>query len=635
VIPVTSCTRRALFAFPVCIAAALVVAATQSIEHTVALTLLVVGALFIGPRFEASAESQHIVAGVALVPAAAIALPFTHEAPGAARLAGAWCTVATWAVLAMASRVLMRRPAWGARALLGIGSVAVLFSGYAHLSAAYVALAWSFIVACLGAARACDAARPPLTTLPRRTWAIAAAIVIGTVALSGLSSWGLPRLHDWLLRRYSQEHEDTATSGFSPWLELGAMQSMTLSDEVVLRVHGAAPSYLRGMVYDHYERGRWRNHTLPATTVVRMPQGPPDHGAFTRVERVSGIVGWYFLPLEARDVVNLNGSVRRDALGTVRGVPGDLALNVWFRPGARTSLLPAPPSPADLAVPRSLRATLDPMVARITQGAPSPADRIRALHAHLRDTYSYSLHFKRTAGRDPLVDFLTTHREGHCEYFASALALLARAAAVPTRVVGGYRVAERNPLGRYHVVRERNAHAWVEAWVDGAWHTYDATPPRAIPYNERHEGTWLRSAFDYYGQRFRALRVRIAALGSDGLLGVAFVLLVGWLAWRVRRARLAANASGTRITDRPLACMETLSLALSDVGLAREESETLEHLATRIEASALPVADRREVAHALRAYAALRYGAVGDTADVVAKVTHAAELVRRSARRTA
>src|SRR5450759_1834602 len=90
-------------------------------------------------------------------------------------------------------------------------------------------------------------------------------------------------------------------------------------------------------------------------------------------------------------------------------------------------------------------------------------------------------------------------REGHCTLFASAAALMLRARGIPTRVVGGFLCAERNPINDTWVMRERDAHAWVEAWdADaGRWFLVEATPPAGRPtaYSPagalRHLREWL------------------------------------------------------------------------------------------------------------------------------------------------
>src|SRR5262249_53358628 len=86
------------------------------------------------------------------------------------------------------------------------------------------------------------------------------------------------------------------------------------------------------------------------------------------------------------------------------------------------------------------------------------------------------LHNPPTA-QDPPEDFLFTRGSGNCEYFAAALAVMLRAIDVPARVIGGFQRGEWNPYGRYFMVRLSDAHAWVEAYVDGlGWVTFDPSP---------------------------------------------------------------------------------------------------------------------------------------------------------------
>ncbi len=90
-----------------------------------------------------------------------------------------------------------------------------------------------------------------------------------------------------------------------------------------------------------------------------------------------------------------------------------------------------------------------------------------------------------------LVEFLMGTAPGHCEYFATALALLLRSEGVPCRVVGGYLVHERSEDGEAMVARARDAHAWVEVLApDGAWYTFDATPPADVGRVRGGSGFW-------------------------------------------------------------------------------------------------------------------------------------------------
>lgn len=80
-------------------------------------------------------------------------------------------------------------------------------------------------------------------------------------------------------------------------------------------------------------------------------------------------------------------------------------------------------------------------------------------------------------GKEPITEFLFTHKKGHCEYFASALCASLRSLYIPSRVVTGYHVSEYNPIGGYYVVRNKDAHAWVEVFLpDKGWTVYDPSP---------------------------------------------------------------------------------------------------------------------------------------------------------------
>jgi transglutaminase-like putative cysteine protease len=73
-------------------------------------------------------------------------------------------------------------------------------------------------------------------------------------------------------------------------------------------------------------------------------------------------------------------------------------------------------------------------------------------------------------------EFLFQTRKGFCEHYASAFTLVMRAAGIPARVVTGYQGGEMNPIGGYLLVRQSDAHAWSEVWIDGrGWVRVDPT----------------------------------------------------------------------------------------------------------------------------------------------------------------
>ena len=114
-------------------------------------------------------------------------------------------------------------------------------------------------------------------------------------------------------------------------------------------------------------------------------------------------------------------------------------------------------------------ASLDPPDVRIA----------RQIEQHLQSSggYKYSLNNEIIDPTiDPVEDFLFNRKQGHCEYSATAMALMLRAVDIPSRLVSGFKGGQLSGLSGAFVVEGRHAHAWVEAWVDGQWKTFDPTP---------------------------------------------------------------------------------------------------------------------------------------------------------------
>lgn len=118
----------------------------------------------------------------------------------------------------------------------------------------------------------------------------------------------------------------------------------------------------------------------------------------------------------------------------------------------------------------SARALSDKIVNEMPPGKRNPVEIAQRLEQYfsLNDEFAYTLNLdqKVVEGMDPLEQFLSVDRRGHCQYFASALAMMLRSQGIPTRLVVGFHCAEFNNLGQYFVVRQSHAHAWVEALID-------------------------------------------------------------------------------------------------------------------------------------------------------------------------
>ena len=286
-----------------------------------------------------------------------------------------------------------------------------------------------------------------------------------------------------------------------------------------------------------------------------------------------------------------------------------------------------PGNPRSVALAQTLR-----------QRAGSDADFVQATLEYLRSSgFVYTL-TPEALGADPVDDFLFDTRAGFCGHYASAFVTLMRAAQVPAHVVTGYLGGEWNPIGDYFLVRQSDAHAWAEVWLEGrGWTRIDPTAvveperlrrgvfdllPDALATRERllRGSAWLTRAlqrwdaanawwsdhvvkFDYSAQ--------LDLLGRFGIrspdvryLGWAFMLaLLGWLAiiaWHIgRSARPAAPDALARAYAR-------LCRKLARIGAPRAPYQGPLSLAETLRARRPDLSDR--VQPLLRRYTQLRYG---------------------------
>ena len=124
---------------------------------------------------------------------------------------------------------------------------------------------------------------------------------------------------------------------------------------------------------------------------------------------------------------------------------------------------------------------LDPRIGQlarqVTTSANSNYKRAKAIENYLQTNFGYTLELPGTHEPDPLARFLFERKKGHCEYFASSMTIMLRTLGIPARVVNGFRGGEYNDLTSSYIVREKDAHSWVEAYFpEYGWITFDPTP---------------------------------------------------------------------------------------------------------------------------------------------------------------
>jgi hypothetical protein len=542
------------------------------------------------------------------------------------------CVVGAWA-----APVAFRSKTIRAHATVVASIAAAIAAGQVDAGVPYGLACALLLLGCIASMRAARAA-PAIgeQRLGRRPLRAFIVLVVTTTCVAAGLVAGLPRLAEQIERRINAMFggDGVEATAFSTTMVLGSTRGMLQSDTIVMRIDGKRPDYLRGAVYDRYEPPFWvttgpgrQRHVAPATaragsdtTRITLVRGAPN-GDDMR----------WFLPAGACDFGLPSGQIEIDAFGVARRARGEDPPVVTFHT-EDCAASPAPiarPTEVDLDVPARVRRALAPIATGWTAAATTDREKLLAIQQEL-SRFEYSLAVPRHVGLDPVVDFVTVHRAGHCEMFASAMVLLARMEGIPARVVGGYRVSEVNPLTGRAVVRDRNAHAWVEAWIDGAWRGIDPTPvsesfaPHAGVFD--HLGDALSTALE----RVVAALSRLGLLGTAGVLvGVIAVLLgIRWIDAKLDRRR--GHRRSSRESWLPLPCFESLVHSLARTGHDRDESEPIEAFARRLETVDAPWA--LEVSEALLGYARLRYGDEGEEALVVRALERAARAVQRGDR---
>jgi transglutaminase-like putative cysteine protease len=280
--------------------------------------------------------------------------------------------------------------------------------------------------------------------------------------------------------------------------------------------------------------------------------------------------------------------------------------------------------------PRQVRArnlalpALDPRIPalarEITANAATRYDAAVAVEQWLSSRLAYSLAVDDRGAADPLARFLFEGMAGHCEYFATAMVVLAREAGIPARFVAGYLRGERSRFGRRYTVRQSDAHSWVEVYFPGiGWVPFDPTPPAGRDVAEAG-GLWalatylqssmtrlwddylvgidlddqvrgllaLTNAVNVLSDRLRGLWSAIAAWHP--LRIVLLVISSGLLVYLGRRAsrrwRLRERRKRTRPRDTTVPTFYAAAVSfLSRNGLSRGPAETPAEFAARAESS--------------------------------------------------
>jgi hypothetical protein len=326
-------------------------------------------------------------------------------------------------------------------------------------------------------------------------------------------------------------------SGFSEKVDLGSMGPVIQDLSLVMRVipsegEQKGPSYLRGMSFDSYDGKAWKNTFSQKVSLPKF-----DRTFEIRPGRLPANVFRKTLLLEPIETAVLF------TVGSPVRIQGNFPSLVQDRPGSlyfpsipfqRTEyeILATfePPSEADRVIQRIdypsevrehyLSGEVDPRIVdlahEIADPFPTLFEKVLAIERHLRTHYTYSLEVA-PSDRPPLEDFLFYQKKGYCEYYASAMVMMLRSLGIASRLVTGFLPGEWNEFGKYYLVRQSDAHAWVEVYFpEGRWLPFDPTPsvgqPGKTPWTAMAAYVdWMQMKWERYIVRY-SLRDQFALI---------------------------------------------------------------------------------------------------------------------------
>jgi hypothetical protein len=472
------------------------------------------------------------------------------------------------------------------------------------------------------------------------------------------------------------------TAGFGSDVTLGGFGVIRDDPTVVVRVNAgrvltpieqAKMLRLRGTAFDHYDGHKWtRSKADPVRMspindyypLRRMPQGS-DLRLKIVLERLDEPV--LFLPMGTVGVrIQQRGipGVARHELSILRNHGLDLRYQSGEELGIVYEALVGRMSADDdvpvardtddgryLQMPRG-HERVAALAKSVTKGLTSTVQIAVRLESYLRDNgrFRYSLAQPDTGNRQPLDVFLFEAKRGHCEYFATALAIMLRSLGIPSRNVTGFLGGEYNSYGGYYSLRQGDAHSWVEALTnERGWITLDPTPlsserlvrgslfagvnamvdamraywmTRVVGYDLRSQIRALRSVSAFWrklslsGFSFGGRGASSGAVGSSkssprgplllaALLSCAVLGAGGWALLRLRRRRAARRLRASALAAQKL--YRELERVLEKQGRGRPRHVTADAHAQALRGQGF--AASAAVAELTQSYVAARYGA--------------------------
>jgi protein-glutamine gamma-glutamyltransferase len=339
--------------------------------------------------------------------------------------------------------------------------------------------------------------------------AIAPALMLMILAGSFLIFFLLPRISSHYLSAYTPASD--VSTGFTDRVQLGRIGQIQQSSAVVMHIEiqndlqGAYDLKWRGVALSNFDGRTWSNsyeqtQVRPAIDgSYRLARLMDPGGALAAAGRsihyrvLMEPIGTnvFFLAEKPQSLTGNFRQVSMDTGGAVYDLDAERPINRYEAESQlptidsdelRLAMNTAPAAMDGYLKLPPLDIRISKLAEEIAAPAPSNYEKATAVEQYLSTHFGYTLELPRSLPQDPLANFLFERKKGHCEYFASSMAVMLRSLRIPSRIVTGFRGGEFNDLTGQYVVRASDAHSWVEAYFPGSgWISFDPTPPGNLP----------------------------------------------------------------------------------------------------------------------------------------------------------
>lgn len=276
------------------------------------------------------------------------------------------------------------------------------------------------------------------------------------------------------------------TTGFSERVDFGSFGDVKLDPTVVMRVETdndlALSYYWRGMSFDFFDGLAWRKTIRERSRITKYNDEfivssydkkqalrqkvflePLDSNVVFGLAEIFGIKADFFtLRVDDAKSIFLSGRSRGRISYTVYSILSDSYDGKSDR--------------RYLQLPEGVE-KISGLAKNIVSGTATDTKKAFLIEQYLKKNYTYSLlTSKPPEGISPIEDFLFNTKKGYCEHYATSMVTMLRSLNIQARIVTGFYGGERNEYGEYIIVRQSDAHSWVEALIKGKWKRFDPTP---------------------------------------------------------------------------------------------------------------------------------------------------------------